>query len=96
LIVDAAPGGRFYPNENVSRIVAAIAYVRAAGLDNAASTATLPLTVTDSLTIPAQYRGYVAVALQHGFINLDGNRFNPSRSITRLELARTTNLLVSR
>ncbi len=96
LIVDAAPGGRFYPNENVSRIVAAIAYVRAAGLDNAASTATLPLTVTDSLTIPVQYRGHVAVALQHGFISLDGNRFNPSRSITRLELARTTNLLVSR
>ena len=96
LIVDAIPGGRFYPNENVSRIVAAIAYVRAAGLDSTAASANLPVTVIDSFSIPSQYRGYVAVALQNGYMTLDGNRFNPSRPITRLELARSTNGLAAR
>jgi serine protease AprX len=96
LLCDAVPGGKFYPNNNVSRLIAAVAFVRAAGLENAAATATLPLTVADSLAIPSEYRGYVAVALQNGFISLDGNRFNPTRSITRMELARSTNVLVVR
>ena len=96
LIFDAVPGGRFYPNNNVTRIVAAVAFVRAAGLESSASNASLPLTVVDSLTIPAQYRGYVAVAVKQGFMSLDGNRFNPSRAITRMELSRSTNVLVAR
>ena len=96
LIVDAVPGGRFYPNENVTRIVAAIAFVRAAGLESATATAALPLTVVDSMSIPTQYRSYVAIALQYGFMSLDGNRFNPSRSVTRLELAKSTNVLIAR
>jgi serine protease AprX len=96
LVYDAVPGGKFYPNNNVNRLIAAVAFVRAAGLENSAATATLALTVNDSLTIPSQYRGYVAVALQNGFMSLDGNRFNPTRSITRMELARSTNVLVGR
>jgi hypothetical protein len=39
---------------------------------------------------------YVAVALQNGFLSLDGSRFNPTRSITRMELARSANILVAR
>jgi hypothetical protein len=96
LIFDAAPGNRFYPNESVSRLVAAVAYVRAAGLENSASTAILPITVLDAGTVPSQYRGYVALALQNGFMTLDGNRFDPQRSITRVELATATNALVVR
>jgi hypothetical protein len=94
LIYDAAAGGRFYPHSNTSKLVAAVAYVRAAGLESQAATATLPLTVTDSVTIPSQLRGYVAVALQRGFISLDANKFNGSRSITRIELARALNSII--
>ena len=96
LIFDAAPGSRFYPNNNVTRLVAAVAYVRAAGLETSAATAVLPFNVADSLAIPQQLRGYVAVALQNGFLSLDGSRFNPTRSITRMELARSANILVAR
>jgi hypothetical protein len=96
LIIDAVPGGRFYPNNNVTKFVAAIAFVRAAGLEAATSTAALPPTVADSLTIPSQYRGHVAIALQQGFLTLDGNRFNPNRSITRIELAKSTHALITR
>jgi serine protease AprX len=96
LIFDASPGGRFYPNDGVTRLVAAVAYVRAAGLENSVSTAIWPMTVLDAAMIPSQYRGYVAVALQNGFMTLDGNRFNSSRSITRVELAKATNALVVR
>ena len=96
LIFDAAPGSRYYPNNSVTRLVAAIAFVRAAGLEDTAFTATLSPTVIDSLSIPLQYRGYVAVALQNGFLTLDGNRFNASGSITRLELALAMNALVER
>jgi serine protease AprX len=94
LIVDAAAGGRFYPHSNVSKLVAAIAYVKAAGLASDAATATLPLTVTDASSIPSQYRGYVAVALQRGFIKLDGSAFNASRSIMRIELAQALNTII--
>jgi hypothetical protein len=94
LIVDAIAGGRFYPHSNVSKLVAAIAYVKAAGLESDAATASLPLNVSDAHTIPAQWRGYVAVALQRGFIKLDGSAFNPSRTVTRIELAQALNRLI--
>ena len=96
LMFDAMPGSGFYPNDGVSRLVAAVAFVRAAGLENSATTAVLPITVLDTAAIPSQYRGYVALALENGFMTLDGNRFNPSRSITRVELAMATNALVVR
>ena len=94
LIVDATAGDRFYPNNWVTKLVAAVAYVKATGLESQAATATLSPTVTDASSIPAQYRGYVAVALQRGFITLDGNAFNPARSITRIELARSLNTII--
>ena len=93
LIVDVA-GGQFYPHNAATKLVAAIAYVKAAGLESQASTTSLPLTVSDAATIPSAYRGYVAVALQRGFISLDGNVFNPSRSVTRIELTQALNTII--
>ena len=96
MFADAVAGGRFYPHGNVTKLIAAIAYVRAAGLESSTASASLPLTVTDASSIPSQYRGYVAVALQHGFLKLDGTQFNSFRSITRIELAQAMNVLVDR
>ena len=93
LFYDATPGGRFYPNNSATRLVAAIAFVKAANLDTVAATSSLPPTVTDAGMIPSQWRGYVAVALERGFMTLDGNQVNPNRAVTRLELARAINAL---
>ncbi len=93
LFYDANADEKFYPNNSASKLVAAIAYVKAANLDDLAASSTLSPTIADSLAIPAQWRGYVAVALQKGFISLDGNQFNQNRAITRLELARAINTL---
>ena len=95
LFFDAAPGSRFYPDATATRLVAAVALVRAAGLAAETSTAALPAGTADALTIPVEWRGYVAVALQHGLLALDGSYFDPSRSITRLELARAMNAIVA-
>jgi len=95
MIYDAAAGSRFYPYNQTSKLVAAVAYVRAAGLESSAATATLPLSVADGLVIPQQLRGFAAVALQRGFLSLDaGGRFNPARPITRIELSRALNSIV--
>lgn len=88
LFYDAAAGGQFNPNGFATKLVTAVAMVKAAGLDGQAAASTLPANVVDGLTIPAQWRGYVAVALQRGFVSLDGSQFSPNRPITRLELTR--------
>ena len=95
LFYDATAGRNFYPYNGATKLAAAIAFVRAAGLSSQAATASLPLTVSDALSIPTAWRGYVAVALQRGLISLDGNAFNPSRSLTRIELATSLNTLVA-
>ena len=87
LFYDVSNGGMFRPFENATKLVAAVALVKAAGLDSQAATATLPLNVIDAAAIPAQYRGYAAIALQKGLITIDGNKFNPGRAISRAELA---------
>lgn len=94
LFYDASTGGRFYPDNSSSRLVAAVAFVKAANLDSQATSATLPFTVTDAASIPTEWRGYVAVAIQNGFVTLDGSKFNPNRALTRLELARAVNALL--
>ncbi|QYO66347.1 S8 family serine peptidase [Leptolyngbya sp. 7M] len=93
LFFDTSPGGQFRPFEGMTKLAAAIAYVKAARLENSTTLAILPLTITDRLSIPLQWRGHVAVALNRGLIKLDGNRFNPNRPITRLELAEAVNSL---
>lgn len=93
LFYDVSAGGSFYPNSSASRLVAAIAFVKAAHLDDLASTSTLPTGISDASSIPAQWRGYIAVALERGFISVDGDRVNVSHALTRLELARALNAL---
>ena len=95
LFYDATTGRKFNPNNGVTKLAAAIAFVKAAGLSSQATYASLPLTVSDASSIPVAWRGYIAVALQRGFVSLDGNAFNPSRSLTRVELATSLNTLVS-
>jgi serine protease AprX len=95
LFYDATPGRNFYPYNGATKLAAAIAFVRAAGLSCQTASASLPLTVSDASSIPYAWRGYVAVALQRGFVSLDGNAFNPSRSLTRFELATALNKLVA-
>jgi serine protease AprX len=94
LFYDATTGGRFYPNNFATKLVAAVVFVKAAGLDSVAATATLPVGVTDAASIPAQWRGYVAVALQRGYLTLDGTQFNPNRAVNRIDLARAVNALM--
>ena len=64
-----------------------VALVKAANLQSLTSTTQLPASVSDYAQIPSEYRGYVAVAMQKGFLTLDGNGFAPNRALTRLELA---------
>ncbi|MER3430053.1 MAG: hypothetical protein C4324_03225 [Blastocatellia bacterium] len=85
---DAESGGRFRPFDPMSRLAAAVAFVRAAGLESRVAGAVLPLSVSDAASIPQSLRGYVAVALQSGFLALDGDKFSGSRPITRLETVR--------
>ena len=101
--VQAGPAGRmifdadthFRPNEPTRRLVAAVAFVKAAGLESQAATATLPLGLTDAATIPLAWRGHVAVALQNGFLMLDGTKFSAGKPLTRFELAKAVNTMLA-
>jgi subtilisin family serine protease len=67
---------------------AAIAVVFAAGLRpeaEAQMNASLP--VSDAGSIPAQWRGYVAVGRSQGLITPEGGAFNPANAFKRIELA---------
>ncbi|HEY0048341.1 MAG TPA: S8 family serine peptidase [Pyrinomonadaceae bacterium] len=94
LIFDVASGNAFLPDASATKLVAAVAFVKAANLENLTATTPFPWAVADANLIPSQWRGYVAVALQKGFIKLDGNNFNPNRPINRLELAQAINKIV--
>ncbi|HLM60764.1 MAG TPA: S-layer homology domain-containing protein, partial [Pyrinomonadaceae bacterium] len=87
LFFDAADNGAFRPDESATKLIAAVALVKAANLQSLAQTTVLPMNIADYSQIPAQWRGYVAVALQKGFLSLDGNSFAPNRSLKRVELA---------
>jgi hypothetical protein len=93
LFFDTTAGGRFYPNSSASRLVMAVAMVKAAGLESSAGTTLLPENITDLALIPAQWRGFIAVALQRGYITLDGNQVNPNRAVSRIELSRALNIM---
>jgi serine protease AprX len=88
LLINAVRGGRFRPDDPVSRLEAAVALVRAAGLQAEANAkAGTPLGVTDVATIPAGLRGYVAVALERGLLTKIGTEFRPQSALTRGDLA---------
>jgi len=93
LSLDVAPGERFRPNDNVTRLAAAVAMVRAAGLRSEAEAKTNTLLLfLDSWTIPIELRGYVAVAVSRGFLQA-GTLFRPQNPVTRAELARAIAVL---
>jgi serine protease AprX len=88
LFYDVAFGGPFRPEENVNRLTAAIALVRAAGFrQEAEAQPGATLTVLDAASIPSALRGYVAVAISHGLLTAEGNTFRPNSQLTRAELA---------
>jgi len=88
LFPDAVRGGAFQPDRHVTRLVAAIVLVRAAGLRaEAESKAGVYLNYTDAHTIPWELRGYVQVAVSKGLIS-SAPQFNPSGTFSRAELAR--------
>jgi serine protease AprX len=95
LFVESTAGGRFRPHDGVTRLVAAIALVRAAGLRNEAEDHATPLTFLDAASIPAQFRGYVSVAVSHGLIESDA-LFRPQTSFKRAELARAIAIIQKR
>jgi len=89
LFTDVERGGAFSPNDTVGRLTAAIALVRAAGLQSEAEAAqTLPLTtILDAGMIPAALRGYVRVTISRGLLSTSNAYFRPQAPLTRLELA---------
>jgi serine protease AprX len=88
LFTDVTFGGQFRPDDRATKLVAAIALVRAAGLRAQADTlAGTSLPVTDAGLIPSNLRGYVSVALSQGLLTTDDTAFNPNRAVTRAELA---------
>jgi hypothetical protein len=93
LVFDAA-GDKFSPYNFASRLIAAVALVRAADLESLAQSAVMPTGVQDINDIPLQWRGHIAVALERGLIRLHGNRVDSARAITRLELAQSINTLI--
>ena len=88
LFPNASAGGQFRPDTSVDRLTAAVALVRAAGLRaEAEARAGTLLTVTDASSIPAEMRGYVAVALERGLLTMNGTEFRAGDALTRIELA---------
>lgn len=81
-------GSTFRPNALVDRLTAAIVLVRAAGWQaEAEAQMTASLSITDAASIPAQWRGYVTVALSRGLLATSNNAFRPQATLTRLEVA---------
>ncbi len=94
LFPDAAPGSKFRPDDFATRLNAAVALVRAAGLQaEAEATSSLPSWVKDAGTIPVALRGYVAVALDKGLMTADDGKFQAQSAITRAQLAHSALVL---
>jgi serine protease AprX len=95
LFIDVGDG-RFRPFENVSRLAAAVALVRAAGLrSEAEAKAGAPLGYLDASTIPSALRGYVSVAVSKGLLQAS-TVFQPQGSLTRADLARASAVIQRR
>jgi serine protease AprX len=94
LFHDANPGERFKPHEGMTRLVAAVALVRAAGLRDEAEGPTAPLVFVDAASIPSHLRGYVSVAVSRGLIQSDVF-FRPQSSFKRADLAQAIAVIQS-
>ena len=88
LFTDVTSDGKFRPDDYATRLAAAVALVRAAGLQGKVSAAALqPLGVKDASEIPIALRGYVSVALDYGLLVAEGGYFKAQSAITRAQLA---------
>ena len=93
LFIDVANGSMFRPLDNVNRLAAAVALVRAAGYRSEAdSKAGILLGYTDAFSIPSELRGYVSVAVTRGLLQAD-TAFRPQGIMTRADLARASALI---
>ena len=93
---DSVPGSQFKPNQGVTRIAAAVALVRAAGLrSQAEAKAGMPLAYLDAATIPTELRGYVSLAITEGLLHSD-SLFRPQSALTRGELAQAIAIIERR
>jgi serine protease AprX len=79
-------GGPFQPKAKITRLTAAIAYVKALGLANQALTAQNP-GLSDWNLLPPETRGYASLAVQLGIIKPVDGAFGASKTITLSELA---------
>ena len=96
LFIDAAKGGQFRPNDNTTRLAAAVALVRAAGLrSDAEAKAGTPLPFLDATGISNELKGYVAVAVSAGLLQADTN-FRPQAALSRAELAHAVTVIETR
>ncbi|HKP47841.1 MAG TPA: S8 family serine peptidase [Pyrinomonadaceae bacterium] len=96
LFIDVTKGGQFRPNDNVSRLAAAVALVRAAGLrSEAEAKAGTPLPYLDATTVPSNLRGYVSVAVSTGLLQA-GTNFSPQAAISRADLAHAITVIETR
>lgn len=96
LFVDASKGGQFRPNDGTTRLAAAVALVRAAGLrSDAEAKAGTPLPFLDNAAIPSALKGYVAVAVSQGLLQADTN-FRPQAVLSRADLAHAITVIETR
>ncbi|MEO7971578.1 MAG: S8 family serine peptidase, partial [bacterium] len=96
LFIDAQKGEQFRPSASATRLAAAIALVRAAGLrSEAEAKAGSPLPFLDASGIPNELKGYVAVAISTGLLQADTN-FRPQAGLSRAELAHAITVIETR
>ena len=93
LFEGSAPGGSFRPTSQAERLTAAVALVRAAGLRAEAERSVGAVEALDATELPAEYRGYVKVALSRGLLTNRGGYFRPRSGLTRAELARAMSVV---
>jgi hypothetical protein len=96
LFIDVTKGGAFRPNDGVTRLAAAVALVRAAGLrSEAEAKAGTPLAFLDVSGIPSELRGYISVAVSNGLLQGD-TMFRPNGAFTRADLAHAVSVIEKR
>ena len=94
----AQTSGGFNPNGRVDRLTAAIALVRAAGLEAEAQAIRYePMSYVDARQIPAQWRGHAALAARYGFVPVTSDTlFGPQKLVSRVQLARAMVIIAER
>jgi serine protease AprX len=93
ILIDGGNGSSFGPSGSVDRLDFAVSVVRAAGREAEADARVgESLALEDAGQIPSALRGYVAVALERGFIDSipvpGGARFEPGDPVSRLGASR--------